>query len=237
MPPIVSIVGRSESGKTRLLRRLIPEMKRRGYRIATIKHTHHCIESDIIGKDSWLHAAAGSECTVLDSPNELSLRYSPDQEITPEEVSRFIPEDFDLILAEGYKKADLPKIEVHRDCLGERVCPGEKLLAIVTDTIQIDPIPQYDPDDVIAIADLIESEVLNRQAELEVNLFADGQRIPLNDFVKGFMGGSILGMLDSLKGIDDPKSISIEITKKTAPRPVSNRGIEIPEGEILRTFV
>ncbi len=67
MPPMISIVGRAKSGKTSLLERLIPELKRRGYRLATIKHSAHGYDLNQTGKDSQRLANAGSDAVVVSS--------------------------------------------------------------------------------------------------------------------------------------------------------------------------
>ena len=73
MPPIVSIVGKSEAGKTTLIQKLIQELKSRGYRVATIKHVPQDLVFDERGKDSWRHVEAGSEITAISSPDKLVL--------------------------------------------------------------------------------------------------------------------------------------------------------------------
>ena len=65
MPPIVSIVGRSKSGKTTLIEKLVAELKERGYRVATIKHAREINFEP--GKDSWRHLEAGSQATAVSS--------------------------------------------------------------------------------------------------------------------------------------------------------------------------
>jgi molybdopterin-guanine dinucleotide biosynthesis protein B len=72
MPPIVSIVGKSNAGKTTLLERLVPELKARGYRIGTIKHVH-VFEIDHEGKDSWRHKQAGTHTVAISSPKKVAL--------------------------------------------------------------------------------------------------------------------------------------------------------------------
>ena len=73
MQPIVCIVGRPKSGKTTLLTKLIPEMKQRGYRVATIKHSSHQFEMDKQGTDSWKHAQSGSECAIISSEYRVAM--------------------------------------------------------------------------------------------------------------------------------------------------------------------
>ena len=67
MPPVISIVGKSKSGKTTLIEKLIPELKKRGYKIGIIKHAFHELEFDKKGKDSWRHKAAGAETVMVSS--------------------------------------------------------------------------------------------------------------------------------------------------------------------------
>jgi molybdopterin-guanine dinucleotide biosynthesis protein MobB len=103
MPPIVSIVGNSETGKTTLITKLIKELKSRGFHVTTIKHTAQDIAFDQPDKDSWRHIQAGSEATVLSSPGSLALIKPVTQTLTLEQVARHLGEDYDIILAEGFK--------------------------------------------------------------------------------------------------------------------------------------
>ena len=73
MIPVVSIVGKSDAGKTTLIEKLIPELVRRGYRVATVKHDVHGFDVDREGKDSWRHKQAGAHTVVISSPEKLAL--------------------------------------------------------------------------------------------------------------------------------------------------------------------
>ena len=114
MIPIISIVGKSDSGKTTLLEKLVPELTRRGYRIATIKHDVHGFEVDQEGKDSWRHKQAGAHTVVISSPNKIALIRDVEKDLNLEEIRERLIQDVDLILSEGYKKDVQPKIEVFR---------------------------------------------------------------------------------------------------------------------------
>ncbi len=107
MPPILSIVGRSESGKTTLIEKLIPQLKQRGYRIGTIKHTHHSIEMDRSGKDSARHRAAGAQTVLLASTGQIVMFKSTRTETLDALVGFF--DDVDLLITEGYKQENKPK--------------------------------------------------------------------------------------------------------------------------------
>jgi molybdopterin-guanine dinucleotide biosynthesis protein MobB len=160
MPPIVSVVGRSESGKTTLIEKLIPELRRRGYRIGTIKHTHHAIEIDQGGKDSARHRSAGAETVMLASPGQVAMIKTTGSEALDGLIRYF--EDVDLLITEGYKREKTPKIEVLRRALdAELMCrhdPG--LIAVATDANLDVHVPVFRLDDPIPIADFIEKRFL-----------------------------------------------------------------------------
>ncbi len=163
--PIVCVVGRSGAGKTYVMERLVAELKRRGYRVATIKHDVHGFDVDKPGKDSWRHAQAGSDAVVISSPQKLALIKRVDDDSPLSTLSRLIGPDFDIVLAEGFKRSEAPKIEVHRRELAEGLlCAEEELLAIATDEPLRLKTPQYSPDDAAGLADLIEEKLINKEA-------------------------------------------------------------------------
>jgi molybdopterin-guanine dinucleotide biosynthesis protein MobB len=165
-PPILSIIGKSKSGKTTLIEKLITELRQRGYRVATIKHHFHTDQSmDTPGKDTYRHAAAGAERVVLISPLTTVTFDYPPHAPTPQQVAAGM-DGFDLILAEGFSQANLPAIEILR---AERnpVPVGNPAyrLAIAADF----PVPDHDPvfdwNDSVGLVDLIEQEFLGRRPD------------------------------------------------------------------------
>lgn len=155
--PIVSIVGKSQSGKTVLMEQLIAEFKRRGYKIAALKHSRGGVEVDHPGKDSWRYAQAGSDAVLISSSDKLAFIKSLDHDLDVEEIMPIVGPEFDLVLVEGFKKSKIPKIEVHRKELGDDLlCSPEELSAIVTDEPLDTDIPQLPWGDTMAIADFIE---------------------------------------------------------------------------------
>lgn len=135
MIPIVSIVGKSDSGKTTLLEKLVRELRNRGYRIATIKHDAHSFDIDHEGKDSWRHKKAGANITVISSPEKMAMVADTDHDHTLSEIRDKFIRDVDLILTEGYKREEHPKIEVFRSELKrELLCQkNDNLVALAGD--------------------------------------------------------------------------------------------------------
>jgi len=159
MSLIVSIVGRSNSGKTTLLEKLIVELKRRGYTVAAVKHSGSDFQIDHPGKDSWRLTEAGSDAVLLASPHGLAFLRKATTPPTFEDVIDFLGDKFDFVLIEGFKESSIPRIEVHRKELGGLISLPEKLLAVVTDE-QLDvPVPQFSSRDGVALVDLLEKRL------------------------------------------------------------------------------
>ncbi len=199
--PVISVVGKSNAGKTTLLEKLITELKKRGYRVGTIKHDVHGFEVDKPGKDSWRHAQAGSDVVVIASPQKLALIKKLDSELTLDQVAAYIP-DVDIILTEGYKRADKPKIEVHRrEVGGPLLCTPEELLAVATDEPLEVPVPQFSLDDAAGLADLIESRFLQSKTHPRVSILVDGKGVPIyKEFTRDVVARTVQGLVSALHG-------------------------------------
>ena len=160
--PIISIVGKSNSGKTTLIEKLIPELTKRGYRVATIKHNVHGFNIDHEGKDSWRHKKAGAYTTVLACPTRVALIEDIESDYSLDEIRDKYIKRADIILAEGYKGNPFPKIEVFRSELKRELLCGKEdnLLAVAADVKLDVGVPCFDINDVKGIADLIENKFL-----------------------------------------------------------------------------
>ncbi len=161
MPPVLSIVGKSESGKTTLIEKLIPELKRRGYRVGVVKHAHHGFDLDQPGKDSYRHRQAGANSVMIASPGQMALVKDMPGERLEDLVAYF--EDMDLLITEGFKRDAAPKIEVfraerHRQpaCLDDAT-----LVALVSDTPLSLSVPRFTADDTAAITAFVVSRFLS----------------------------------------------------------------------------
>lgn len=166
MIPIVSIVGKSNSGKTTLIEKLVADLTGRGWRVATIKHNRHGFEVDHEGKDSWRHKRAGAVTTVLASPLRIAVIEDAPRDYSLAEVAERYIRDADIIFAEGYKGNPHPKIEVVRtEMRRERLCgPEDNLFAIAGDRPVPAEVPFYDWNDVTGLADLIVERFLAPKA-------------------------------------------------------------------------
>lgn len=212
MPPVVSVVGRSNVGKTTFLEKLVAEMKRRGKRIGVIKHTSSSFEMDQPGKDSWRLRKAGGDAVMVSSPEGMALFRSAGRDSTLNEVARVLGNDYDLILVEGFKTSDAPKIEVHRKAMGSLVFTDRDLVAVVTDECLEMSVPQFNLDDAQGVADLIEKQFLGKRED-EISLWVNGAAVPLTPFVQNFVANTVLGMVKSLKGVDKVESVDIRVKR------------------------
>jgi molybdopterin-guanine dinucleotide biosynthesis protein B len=161
MVSIICIVGRSQTGKTTLIEKLIPVLKDRGYKIGTIKHSHHIFDFDKTGKDSWRHRDAGAETVILASPGKIAM-IKNDHAGTLDSLQHFFA-DLDLLITEGYKGALKPKIEVVRAARHQEALLAEDpdLVAIATDVEMAVEVPVFGLEDIDQLADFIENNYLN----------------------------------------------------------------------------
>jgi len=208
MPPVISIVGKSKSGKTTLIEKLIQELKSRGYQVATIKHTPQGVDFDEAGKDSWRHIQAGSKATAISSPDKVVMIKPVDQDATLDEIAYLLGEDYDIILTEGFKQGNAPKIEVHRKGDGPPLKDIKKLIGIVTDEPLETKARQFSADGIKDIADLLEKGFIEPQAE-RISLHVNNMPITLTAFPKQIITNVLLAMASCLKGVGEVKNLQI----------------------------
>ena len=159
---IVSVVGKSGSGKTTFLEKLLPELKRRGYRVATVKHDVHGFDIDQPGKDTWRHTQAGAEAVVISSPRRFALIQRLDEEMPLDEIASYV-RGVDIIITEGYKRGDKPKIEISRRARStELICDEDELIAIVADQRFPLDVPHFGLEDTAGVADLLQKKLLKK---------------------------------------------------------------------------
>lgn len=154
---VFGIAGYSGAGKTTLIEKLLGEYTARGLSVSVIKQSHHDVTLDPPGKDSWRHRQAGAHEVLLSSPYRWMLAVelcgAPEPALD-EHLARL--SDCDLVLVEGYRHADLAKLEVHRAVTGQAwLYPSDPyILAVVSDEA-VDALPCFGLDDIAVIADFI----------------------------------------------------------------------------------
>ncbi|MEW6426269.1 MAG: molybdopterin-guanine dinucleotide biosynthesis protein B [Bacillota bacterium] len=153
-PPLICIVGQSNTGKTTFLEKLIAEFKRRGYRVGTVKHYHGDFEIDHPGKDSWRFARAGADAVCISAPGKAALIKKIERELSLDEIISLM-NDVDIVLAEGYKSADRPRIEVLAP-QGETLSGRENLICLVGRPASKPKVPCFDPGDASGVVNLLE---------------------------------------------------------------------------------
>ena len=160
---VYGVVGWKNAGKTTLVERLVGEITGRGFSVSTVKHTHHNVDVDQKGKDSWRHRKAGARQVILSSSARWAvmteLKGLPEAPLA-ELLAHLAP--VDLVIVEGYKRDDHSKVEVWR------AATGQPLIAVDDPTIRAiatndapDGVgqPVIGLDDIAGIADFILSDL------------------------------------------------------------------------------
>ena len=134
-PALVAVVGKSDSGKTTLIEKLVPELVGLGLRVGTVKHDAHSFEIDHPGKDSWRHGQSGAQAYVIASPKRLAYIARLDDEMPLAAIARRYFAGFDLVVAEGYKATAPHRVEIFRRDAGHDapLCAPGEAMALVTD--------------------------------------------------------------------------------------------------------
>jgi molybdopterin-guanine dinucleotide biosynthesis protein MobB len=165
----VAFLGRSGTGKTTLIEKVLPELVSRGYRVGAIKHDAHRFDIDHPGKDSHRLTAAGAATMVITSSEKLALVKKHVMSPLAEELIDLYFNDMDLVLVEGFQKSGLPKIELFRkEKNAPLICRGEiddpALIAVASDaSLEVD-VPLLDLNAPVSIADFIEEKILKNRA-------------------------------------------------------------------------
>ena len=136
---VLGFAAYSGTGKTTLLKNIIPLLKNKNYKVGIIKHAHHAFDVDQKGKDSYELRKAGASHMLITSNQRWALMVENTINKEPnvdEYIKKFDHEDLDLILVEGFKAQDIPKIELHRPILGHPLlCTNDKnIIAIAIDS-------------------------------------------------------------------------------------------------------
>lgn len=155
---VFGVIGWKHAGKTTLVERLLAEITARGFSVSTIKHSHHDVDLDTPGSDSFRHRAAGASEVILASPNRFALLH--DYRSTPlgleALLTRLAP--VDLVLVEGFKRGVHPKIEVFRAQAGyDLIQPADATVRAVASDIPLPAltVPCLNLNDATEVAEFI----------------------------------------------------------------------------------
>ncbi|MBW2083196.1 MAG: molybdopterin-guanine dinucleotide biosynthesis protein B [Deltaproteobacteria bacterium] len=151
VPPVVCVVGSSGAGKTTLLEKLIPELNRLGLKVGTIKHDVHGFEIDKPGKDSYRLKHAGAVVSIISSPVKVGVVMDAEHDPGLAELAPFYS-GVDIVLTEGYKRENYPKIEVFR----KEVHPPLELT-----------VPRFDPDEIDELAGFLIEKFFAGEEQIE----------------------------------------------------------------------
>lgn len=168
--PVLGFAAFSGTGKTTLLKQLIPQLAAKNVRVGVIKHAHHNFDIDKPGKDSFELRKAGARQVLVASARRWALMTENDTESDPELevlVSRLDPDSIDMVLVEGFKHIPYPRIELHRPALGHPLLypDDSRIIAVVADApIDSGNLPLLDLNDAAAVTGFILTWLASQQA-------------------------------------------------------------------------
>lgn len=140
MIPVICIVGKSKSEKTKLMEELIKILKTKGIRVGALKyHKHGDFEIDIEGKDTWKYARAGADTVAISSFSKFTVIKKIEEEMGIDEICEKYFKDCDLVLADGFTLSDKPRIIVAKKEEAGIFAHGE-VLAVVDSANNVDAI-------------------------------------------------------------------------------------------------
>ena len=191
---VLGIYGNSDTGKTTLIVKLVEQLVKEGYLIATIKQTKKAISMDTKRKDTWWHHGAGAELVVFSSICETDFLLN--KSMSTSEIIRRISEFgcYDLILAEGADDPSIPKIQIGA---------GKK---------RENTIASYE-DNFNEILKIIKRELKMKPSLQRLRLTVNGKNIPLTEFPEQIITNTIVGMLGSLKDVQNIEEVTIQLKR------------------------
>lgn len=215
MPLILSVVGYSKSGKTTLLEKIIPILTGKGYSVGVIKHTGHDFSLDQPGKDTHRLRLSGAAGVALVGSGQIGFfgKMNEAETLMADRLEQSFFSDRDIILTEGFKKGDKPKIAVLTKGKEEQLFKDLEgsIVATVGDIPVRKDVPHFKPDNPEGLVELLEQRFLKGQRKPSIRVILDGKNIPMNHFVQEIVRSGILGILSSLKGFRDSQKVEVKI--------------------------
>jgi molybdopterin-guanine dinucleotide biosynthesis protein B len=189
---LIGFYGKSNSGKTTLIIKIIEQLVKERYTVATIKNTDKNVKIDTEGKDTWKHQHAGAKLVALSSPYKTDLMINKRMDVNKIVDIIFACEPVDIVLVEGARNPNIPKIKIGN---------GEK---------RDNTIMQYQ-DDFEEVMKIIKKEIDKKKRKQKIKIEVNGKEIVLSEFPADIITGTLVGMLSSLKGIDQINEVAIHL--------------------------
>lgn len=159
--PVLCIVGRSNTGKTTIIERLVQRFKSEGFQVAVVKRDgHDKAVFDYPGKDTWRFTQAGADTVVLATPTRV---YQYQKQITSPNLEDLIRgiEPVDIILVEGFKHSSYSKLEVIRAEINtESACQEHEVMGYISDTYQSKDKPVFHSEELDKIIEWIKQIII-----------------------------------------------------------------------------
>jgi molybdopterin-guanine dinucleotide biosynthesis protein MobB len=193
-PRVYGVYGESDSGKTTLIVQLVSRLTKERYQVATMKQSNKTISMDTKNKDTWRHHQAGAHLVVFSSRSETNFLL--DAPLSSSEILRRISEfgNFDFILVEGADDPDIPKIQVGK---GRK---RSNTIAVYKNNFQ-------------EIFALLKKQAMIQLSPSDLSIKVNGMDIPLTEFPAQIISNTIVGMLGSLKNVQDIHTVTIELKR------------------------
>ncbi|MDY6934270.1 MAG: molybdopterin-guanine dinucleotide biosynthesis protein B [Spirochaetota bacterium] len=166
MPSIIAIVGRSNSGKTTLIEKLIHYFNMKGKKLSIIKHMKHEFDIDYEGKDTFRYKEAGAFSSLITNDMMFAIVSKIDDNSTPLDLAHNYLNDSDLVIIEGFREGNIFKIEVIGNSEEKPlyISGVENIAAIVTDQTIETELPIFQRNDIENIGKFIEEYIMNNSA-------------------------------------------------------------------------
>jgi molybdopterin-guanine dinucleotide biosynthesis protein B len=189
---VIGFYGESNTGKTTIIVKIIEQLVKERYAVATIKNTDKNVNIDTEGKDTWKHQHAGAKLVSLSSLNETDFMINKRMDVNNIVDIIFACEPVDIVLVEGARNLNIPKIKIGS---------GEN---------RDNTIMQYQ-DDFKEVIKIIKKEIDKKKKKHDVRIMVNGKKVALSEFTEEIIKNTLVGMLSSLKGIDQINEVEIHL--------------------------
>lgn len=203
---VIAVVGWKGSGKTRVVEGLVKFFNGKGLSVATIKHAAENIEIGEEAKDSGRHLAAGAQMSIVIS-DEASVIFARESLNWAESAARFLARS-DVVIVEGFKQAEMPKIVVKGD---EPLPEGITNIVAFVAKEEAGEENCFSFGEIDSLGEFLLKNGIVRTKYPRVSLVVNGRAVPLNDFVRKSLAGVITGFITTLKRIEKPRTIELTL--------------------------